>query len=415
MIKFLIYSAAVVFWSFDSFAVKPADFAKYYEIDLDEKLPSLEELEEKYIINESDYDRKYDSKRFIGNIFDSFFKKTITLYGSTEARIKTQNEEDLIDMLKMMPKEYYPYIGPYLHVAYGIPEKVKNMPGIKETKNKFPSRIAPQLADVEDIEFLSPALYVLLMPEVWPSNLREGEYFKMPKDNIYVEAKLPNDFMEKVHKVVPEQEFYPDNKPDNKVKLSDLRTIKPTKDSPLSGGDIKAFAKTVSKVADFAKKGENYERLISAGIYLNLYEEDQGKALMINSLKDIVNPCQRFVQKVNIAGLDTELAKVLAEDGFDAKGWAYTCDKSIKAYRKSRMSTHAMQSLLDFKGRVYESYMHQLLPVQKIEPQLATMQSVIEMYKSPQGDWMEMMKNYQLLRKEFESVDYMIGTEPLSF
>ena len=65
MIKFLMCFGAVIFWSFDSFAVKPADFAKYYEVDLDEKLPSLEELEEKYIVSESDYDRRYDSKRFI--------------------------------------------------------------------------------------------------------------------------------------------------------------------------------------------------------------------------------------------------------------------------------------------------------------------------------------------------------------
>ena len=132
-------------------------------------------------------------------------------------------------------------------------------------------------------------------------------------------------------------------------------------------------------------------------------------------MKDMVNPCQRFAQKANIAGLNTKLAKILAEDGFDIKGWAYTCDKSIKAYRKSRMSTYTMQSLLDYKGRVYESYMHQILTVKKIEPQLATMQGVIEMYKSPQEDWQEMMNNYKSLRKEFESIDYMIGPQPLSF
>ena len=53
-----------------------------------------------------------------------------------------------------MPPQMYEYIGPYLHTVPGIPEKVLNMPGIKETKNKFPSRIAPQLADIEDIEMI---------------------------------------------------------------------------------------------------------------------------------------------------------------------------------------------------------------------------------------------------------------------
>ena len=46
---------------------------------------------------------------------------------------------------------------------------------IKETKNKFPTRIAPQLADIEDLEFLSPYLYYLLMPEMWPENRRSPE------------------------------------------------------------------------------------------------------------------------------------------------------------------------------------------------------------------------------------------------
>ena len=57
-------------------------------------------------------------------------------------------------LLENMHKEYYQYIGPYLHTVPTISEKVLNMPGIKETKNKFPTRIAPQVADIEDIEIV---------------------------------------------------------------------------------------------------------------------------------------------------------------------------------------------------------------------------------------------------------------------
>ena len=65
----------------------------------------------------------------------------------------------MLEQLKNTPKEYYPYIGPYLHTIPGISEKVLNLPGIKETKTGFRKRIAPQLADIENLEFMSPALY----------------------------------------------------------------------------------------------------------------------------------------------------------------------------------------------------------------------------------------------------------------
>ena len=71
---------------------------------------------------------------------------------------------EMYDMLMMLPKEYYPYIGPMLHTFPGISDRILMLPGIKETKNKFPERIAPQLQGIEDLEFLSPHLYILLIP-----------------------------------------------------------------------------------------------------------------------------------------------------------------------------------------------------------------------------------------------------------
>lgn len=69
----------------------------------------------------------------------------------------------------------YPYIGPMLFTIPNMSEKVLNLPGIRETKNKFPTRIALQLKGIDDLEFLSPFLYYLLMPEVWPENVTMPE------------------------------------------------------------------------------------------------------------------------------------------------------------------------------------------------------------------------------------------------
>ena len=153
----------------------PQDFAKYFKINLEEPLPGFEELNAKYAKPSVMYDYKYDYGWNIEEIFDTAFRLTITENGVREKRLPERNEEALLSMLNNIPKEVYPYIGPYLHTVPGISEKILNLPGIKETKNKFPSRIAPQLKGIPDLEFLSPNLYFILMPEAWPDNVQMTE------------------------------------------------------------------------------------------------------------------------------------------------------------------------------------------------------------------------------------------------
>lgn len=402
-----------LFFCGNCFALEPKDYASFFEIDMDEEFPSFKELEQKYFHDSSDYEPKYAYRAEIGNVFDKEFRQMIASYGSSEKRLKSPVEDDYMDMINSVPKEMYPYIGPQLHIAYGVPEKIKNMPGIKETKNKFPQRIAPQLADIENIEFLSPHLYFLLMPEIWPENNLHVEYVPQ-KIKTKVKADISPNVMEKVMKIVPPEDFYPDAKEKTSPQRSDLRTLNPTKDSALTSGDIKAFAATLDKLDKFAKSGQVRQKVFSAGTLLDAYETDNGKALPLNNFKDLVNPCQRLVQKIKIAGLESEFRKILAEDGFEPKGWAYTCDKTIKAYRKSRMTTFMMRDLQDYRHGVYEDYMRQTLSPRQQAAQFAAIQTNIEMYASPVEDVLEAMKNAELLREQFRKINFMIVTAPVS-
>ena len=86
-----------------------------------------------------------------------------------------QIEEDIYNALKRLPPIAYPYIGPYLHSVPYMSERILNMPGIKETKGKFPTRIAPQMRGYAKKygKYMSKHLYVFLMPEAWPQPERE--------------------------------------------------------------------------------------------------------------------------------------------------------------------------------------------------------------------------------------------------
>lgn len=395
-----------------SMAINEAqEYSKFFEIDLEAPLPTQQELVKKYVLDSPDYDNRYSFGWNIGTVFDEVFKLTIVNYGNYEKRLKPQNEEMLLDMLANLPKESYEYIGPYLHTVQGISEKVLNLPGIKETKNKFPSRIAPQLKDIEDLEFLAPYLYFVLMPEVWPGNYKPEE---LPKRKLY-SPKVVYDpkFYERIAQYVPVEEFVKDDNEKPKVTKSDLRTVKVTKTSPLTSADVKAFNRSLSKVSAFGNSGDNFINLIHIGGLFNAWEQEQGKGLSVNAVKDLVNPCQRLVQKVKIIGKELEFAQAVGAEGFDVNGWAYTCDKTIKAYRVSRMSSSMLMGIKSYQRGVYDASLSYMNDRNK-EMLFSTMQSAIEMHKAPLNDVLEVRKNRKELEDELSKMQNMLIVSPIT-
>lgn len=392
----------------------PSDYEKYFKIDLESPLPSAVELRKKYVMDNPSHDRKYEHNFLIGESFDKIFKQTIKTYGVGEKRLKTANEDELIEMLNSVPKETWQYIGPYLHTVAGISDKVLNMPGIKETKNKFPTRIAPQLADLPNLEFLSPHMYFILMPEIWPENYQSVEIVQKPVKIYNTKTTYDPDLFNKLEKIIPTEEFTNPNSSGKKTK-DDLRTVDITPGSLLTSGDVKAFVGTLSNVNNFASKGryENLLKIAEAGSLLDVYEASQGTALPINNLKDVVNPCQREVQKIIVAGMYDEFMAVVGKDGFSPETWAVTCDKTIKAYRVASMPLDALISLKNYKNGIYNDYIYNLnLKNQSL--QFATLQSIIEMYKAPLADVLAIRKNIKPLKEELLKSSNMILSSPIS-
>jgi len=401
-------------FSFKAAVVKaaPADYARYFKVDMGTPLPKFEELRQKYAEKYARYNRRYDYHWDIGNLFDSLFRMTITSYGGTEKRLKNEHEDELMDMLSVMPPEYYQYVGPYLHTVPNMPEKVLNMPGIKETKNKFPTRIAPQLADIEDLEFLSPYLYYLLMPEIWPENRRDVE--RPVKRKASPKVEYNDDLYAKIKEIVPADDFVPGAKPEVKTGASDLRTINPDINSPLTGADVAAFARTLPKIRQIAPDTPTKARIYSAGAFLDLWEQENGQALTVNMQKDLVNPCQRLVQKLRLAGMELQLRMAVGGEGFSPESWAYTCDKTIKAYRMGRLRSSTLASLKAYQNGVYNQYIEESLNSRNAKMQFEAMQTLIEMYKAPLNDILEVRKKRDMLKKEFEAGKYRILGQPVT-
>lgn len=414
MIKFLASIAFVWLVSFVSVtaaAVTSDDFGKKFDIDLKAELPDYKELQEHYYKKFARYDRGYQWHWNIGNVFDNVFRMTITSYGTTEKRLKDANEERLLMMLKRLPPEYYEYIGPYLHTVPSISEKILNLPGIKETKNKFPSRIAPQLEDVEDLEFLSPYLYFLLMPEAWPGNMPPQE---RPQKKVAGVKQEPNkQLYNTLDSIVAIDEFLPGAKQERKLGASDLRTINITAASPLTSGDIKAFVRTLPELNKLKSDIFAVADIGAAGNLLDLWESENGGGLQINMLKDLVNPCQRLVQKMRMAGREQYLKTVVAKSGFTPEEWALTCDKTLKAYRMTKLSVGSVASIRSYVRGSYEKVMRDYNDDKMMELVMENVQAVIKMHTVPRKDILEAYKNRKLIADALQESEYTIIVAPV--
>ncbi|MBO7097440.1 MAG: hypothetical protein J6W11_02235 [Alphaproteobacteria bacterium] len=397
-----------------SFTIKAQsiEFSKYFDVDLDSPVPDLKTLKAEYMRASEVYDPRYIVSWELGHAFDDVWRNVITYYGSSEKRLRAKGEEELTEMIASLPKETYPYIGPFLHSVPNIPEKILNMPGIKETKNKFPERIAPQLAGIEDLEFLSPYLYILLMPEMWPENRKPTD---MPRKRRAKIEQVPYDaaFYDDVLNTLEERGFGSVGRSKYSELKDRLRTVNVTKTSALTSADVAAFTNTLDGVLEFATF-ENKLKVISAGALLDYYEAKNGTALDMNTLKDIVNPCQRLALKIKWAGLQTQFSKAIAKEGFNLKDWALTCDKTIKAYRTVLISDSKLAWLKMYKKGVFNYEIYSLKPKWR-NRQLASIYSLLEMYKTKKEDVDAVLKNEGAVRDKFKPFCSLMLLEPQSF
>lgn len=382
-------------------AIGVSDFKSEFEIKLDDELPTWEDLEKIFLEENRYYDKKYHTIWELTGGFDRDFYARAATYGINEKRLKWENEEQILEMLALLPKEMYPYIGPMLFLIPNMSEKILNMPGIRETKNKFPERIADELKDIEDIEFLSPFLYVLLMPEAWNMKNNTDQPQMTP---YYPKIVYDPEFYAAIKKLVPPENFMPGAKIKESLR-SRLRTVTPDANSLLTGADVEAFANTISAVDDWYRKNEQKYNVLSAMMWAN---EVARQPAVLAGVRELVNPCGRLVQKAKIMGKEIELARIVVKEGFTLNEWAYTCDKTVKAYRVSQISSSMMQSIRLYKKGIYEDEIDKLSPKSQAI-RYATIQAIISANSAPMNDVIEVRKKRSILDEKWKPIDYRVG------
>lgn len=410
MLKRLFLLLVCLMLSMPARAAGIDEFAGAFEIDLEKgDLPTLDEIKEFFFNQDTLYNTHYRSVFDLTGEFDKEFYAKIAAYGMQEKRLKWDDEDSILEVLNMMPKDMYPYIGPMLFTIPNMSEKILNMPGIKETKNKFPTRIADAVKDIEDIEFVSPFLYHLLRPEVWGEVDENIEYPK-PRQ-MHPKVVYDANFYRAIRQMVPPEKYNQDKPKTKRLERGDLRTINPVKNDLLTAADVEAFLSTLDGVENWGKENGRLYKIYQITTMWEAYEMSKpDNKVPVAGLRDIVNPCQRLAQKAMIIGEDWSLAQVVAKEGFSLSEWAYTCDKTIKAYRLSQIPGYMVLAIKRYQSGLDDDGVRQLSPKMQ-KARFATMQAIIDMYKAPLNDVREVRKHRKALHdKWFENDFKIVGT-----
>ncbi len=330
------------------------EFEHAYDVNLNEEIPMLWRLQKEYAKSRSDYDWHYDYSWNIPPIFDKDFHNSIKQFGTIEKRIESADEEGLLRDLQHLPKEFYPYIGPVLHTVPGLSGKILELPGIKETKNKFPQKVASKLAAIPDIEFVSPGLYIYLMPMIFGEGVNSREFPQtLKKHQNMPPIRIKKELLESALKEVPTEKFAL-NAPTQPQNIG-IRHYSADASTPLSQADVKAFVGTLDNLLKFKSDLQTDVKFISLNGIMSYWDEKNGVNKDAAFLKTMVNPCQTIARKVKWLGMRQEFQKVIGNQAFGLDDWAYTCDKTLKAYR-SASQTYAEITSMNIlkKGYIYK-------------------------------------------------------------
>ncbi len=427
MLKKITLICYFFFYSLSVYA-RTADFYSYFDIiplpDVQEAVFGPQATSFKTETN-SIYNRGYTNRFQMGNSFKTEFSRTIRLYGASEGRIKASYEDDLIALLGLLPEYMYQYVGPVLHETPGMSEKILNLPGIKETKNQFPKDIAKKFKDMPGLESLSPALYFVLMPEFWgEESINSDKKQDTPAVRPKKQPKLPDYLKERIG-LSPTRKLIPakvSDKKSSKTKkasniLSDFQTINPSLTSKLTTQDVKVFASTLDPIVTWGTKDESriLFKLIDGEKALETWEDEQGISLgEDNNLKDIVNPCWRLVQKAYFGGIYTEFANIVAPYGYSPEEWAYTCDKTIKAFRITKATRPMAASIRLYRLGYYDSYIKKL-PSRWQKSMYATSAAMIKMYTALKEDIDTVRAQKKEIEDKFLHLRNLLLIEPIIY
>ena len=335
--------------------------------------------------------------------------------GGLDAMLKANEklEDDIYRLILMLPKYAYQYIGPFIHEMPYVSDRILNIPGIKETKGKFPTRIAPQMKEYAKKygKYMSTHLYIYLMPEAWARPEREKSTFKGYSKIIKIDENtkpddlfiLNNRSLLKKHKMLSPEQYRTGAALEKQVRPQ-TPADQVTQTSALTEGDVEAALASFQEIEK--EFGNNrFDEFHTALRDMSLSDN--------NLMEEMLNPMQTLVDKINRLPEKERFAKTVAKNGFTLESWGITVDKIIKARRVANMSPAVALNLAAWRRLKKPPKSFDVLSPHDRQVSWDSIQLFLGMYTSTRENLLA-VKNYgDNIRKVFATRDMMFIETPV--
>lgn len=322
-------------------------------------------------------------------------------------------EDDIYRLILMLPKYAYQYIGPFIHEMPYVSDRILNIPGIKETKGKFPTRIAPQMKEYVKKygKYMSTHLYIYLMPEAWARPQREKSTFKGYSKIIKIDENtkpddlfiLNNVSLLNKHQMLSADKYRTGEALQKKVRPQ-TPAEKVTQTSALTEGDVEAALASFKAI----------EQEFGTNRFDEFHTALRDMSLSDNNLMgEMLNPMQTLVDKINRLPEKDRFAKTVAKHGFTPESWGITVDKIIKARRVANMSPAVALNLAAWRKLKKPPKSFDVLSPRDRQVSWDSIQLFLGMYTSSKENLLA-IKNYgDNIRKVFATRDMMFIETPV--
>lgn len=335
--------------------------------------------------------------------------------GGLNAMVKANEklEDDIYRLILMLPKYAYQYIGPFIHEMPYVSDRILNIPGIKETKGKFPTRIAPQMKEYAKKygKYMSTHLYLYLMPEAWATPEREKSTFKGYNKIIEIDENTKPDDLFIISdksllkkRAILSPEMYRTGAALENRKRPQTPADRVTQTSALTEGDVEA---ALASFKDIEKEfGNNrFDEFHTALRDMSLSDN--------NLMGEMLDPMQTLTDKISRLPEKERFAKTVAKSGFTLESWGITVDKIIKARRVANMSPAVALNLAVWRRLKKPPKSFDVLSPHDRQVSWDSIRLFLGMYTSTRENLLA-VKNYgDNIRKVFATRDMMFIETPV--
>ena len=228
-------------------------------------------------------------------------------------------DQAILELIPQIDPLYHQYVFPAFHKMTALSHRIRTMPEIARWRGKVPTRIAPEVQgkDPYNWQYLSPYLYIYLMPEMWPSFYRETQPVK-PTITRQINWKNPKEA----------QRAFDASEQRMAIQKEIQQRAQINAEGGLTEQDKQAVYQVFSDLVEFSKTREG--KAVFAHVVVALDSDKIYDAM--------ARPCASMVQRMHEIQMESFLTPALDKAQLSEKDFIEKCERVTRAYRVAHSS-----------------------------------------------------------------------------